>query len=261
MRKVRLLVAAAGLALPLAIGACGGGKATTAEPTTTTGPKVTTQKPQPSATQQQEPSATQQQQPRAKPQAPAKAQARPPQMSAVATVRAYFAAINAKDYRTAWNLGGNNFDSSYEHYVAAFSDTEQDAVTILNVAGPVVTIKLAAIHTNGDVTTYEGTYTVRHAKLVDANIRETTPSNHPAPQATGKSFDDGVYRVGVDIEPGLYKATVTSGMGYWARLSGPDTVDDVITNDVKEKGTMYLRVRSTDSTSRSLERRSPGSGR
>jgi hypothetical protein len=55
-----------------------------------------------------------------------------------------------------------------------------------------------------------------------------------------------VYRVGVDIQPGLYKATVTSGMGYWARLSGPDTANDVITNDVKERGTMYLRVRSTD---------------
>ena len=238
MRRARLLVAAAGLALPLAIGACGGGKVTTAEPTTTTSPQATAQKRQPSVTQKQ--------QPRGKPQAPAKAQARPQPMSAAATVRAYFAAINAKDYRTAWNLGGNNFDSSYEHFVAAFSDTEQDAVTILNVAGPVVTIKLAAVHTNGDVTTYAGTYTVRHAKLVDANIKETTPSNQPAPQATGKTFGDGVHRVGVDIQPGLYKATVTSGMGYWARLSGPDTHNDIITNDMKESGTMYLRVRSTD---------------
>jgi hypothetical protein len=237
MRRICLLVAAAGLAVPLAIGACGGDKATTAEPTTTTSPQVTTQK---------QPSASQKQQPSGKPQASAKAKTRPQPMSPAATVRAYFAAINAKDYRTAWNLGGNNFDSSYEHFVAAFSDTEQDAVTILNVAGPVVTIKLTAVHTNGDVTTYEGTYTVRHGKLVDANIRETTPSAQPAPQATAKSFGDGVYRVGVDIQPGLYKATVTSGMGYWARLSGPDTANDVITNDVKERGTMYLRVRSTD---------------
>jgi hypothetical protein len=236
MKRVCLLLAAASLALPLAIGACGGGKATTAEPTTTTSPPVTTQKRQPPVTDKQ--------QPRTRPQAQAKTQSHP--MSAAVTVRAYFAAINAKDYRTAWNLGGNNFDSSYEHFVAAFSDTEQDAVTILNVAGPVVTIKLAAVHTNGDVTTYEGTYTVRHGKVVDANIRETTPSNQPAPEATGKSFGDGVYRVGVDIQPGLYKATVTSGMGYWARLSGPDTANDVTANDVKERGTMYLRVRSTD---------------
>ena len=64
----------------------------------------------------------------------------------------------------------------------------------------------------------------------------------PAPAAT---FSEGTYKVGTDIKPGLYKATVTSGMGYWARLADPDG-NNILANDVKTSGTMYLRVRSSD---------------
>ena len=38
---------------------------------------------------------------------------------------------------------------------------------------------------------------------------------------------------------------MTSGMGYWARLADPDG-DNILANDVKESGTMYLRVRASD---------------
>jgi hypothetical protein len=67
----------------------------------------------------------------------------------------------------------------------------------------------------------------------------TKPKPAPAPE-----FGEGIYKVGTDIKPGLYKATVTSGMGYWARLPSPDGFP--IANDVKESGTMYLRVRGSD---------------
>lgn len=77
----------------------------------------------------------------------------------------------------------------------------------------------------------------------EATVAPTTkPKPKPAP---APEFSDGVYKVGTDIDPGLYKATVTSGMGYWARLADPDG-NNILANDVKESGTMYLRVRPTD---------------
>jgi len=42
-------------------------------------------------------------------------------------------------------------------------------------------------------------------------------------------FGDGVWEVGVDIEPGIYVATDIED-GYWARMSGFDG-DSIITND------------------------------
>lgn len=65
------------------------------------------------------------------------------------------------------------------------------------------------------------------------------------PGPSGEGFGEGTYKVGVDIQPGLYKTTVTSGMGYWARLADPDG-DNILANDVKESGTMYLRIRASD---------------
>jgi hypothetical protein len=73
----------------------------------------------------------------------------------------------------------------------------------------------------------------------------TAPSATNAPSKPALTFGEGVYKVGVDIEPGLYKAAVTSGNGYWARLRSPDTTD-IIANDLKTDGTMYLRVLSSD---------------
>jgi hypothetical protein len=44
----------------------------------------------------------------------------------------------------------------------------------------------------------------------------------------------------------LYKVTVADGQfGYWARLSSENS-SDVIDNDFKSSGTMYLRVQLSD---------------
>ena len=71
------------------------------------------------------------------------------------------------------------------------------------------------------------------------------PAQEAAPAPSAAEFGEGVYKVGTDIQPGLYKATVTSGMGYWARLADPDG-NNILANDVKESGTMYLRVHPSD---------------
>lgn len=62
---------------------------------------------------------------------------------------------------------------------------------------------------------------------------------------TGAEIGDGIYKVGVDIQPGEYRGTVSDGNGYWARL---DRNQEILDNDLVTKtgASMYLRVRATD---------------
>jgi serine/threonine protein kinase len=87
-----------------------------------------------------------------------------------ATVRAYIAAINAHDYAKAWDLGGKNTGSSYTSFVNGFNGTASDNLTVLSVAGNVVTVRLAAAQTNGSVKSYQGTYTVVGGVITEPHI-------------------------------------------------------------------------------------------
>jgi serine/threonine protein kinase len=92
--------------------------------------------------------------------------------SPAATVRAYFAAINAHDYARAWALGGKNTgSSSYSSFVKGFNDTAKDDVTVVSVVGNVVTVKLAATQTDGSVQHYHGTYTVANGVITQGHIQ------------------------------------------------------------------------------------------
>jgi hypothetical protein len=94
-----------------------------------------------------------------------------PTPDAASTVDAYFAAINARDYRRAWDLGGKNLADSYSSFQAGFADTAQDTVHIVHVHGGTVTVTLDALQTDGTVRSFAGTYTVRDGVIVDADIR------------------------------------------------------------------------------------------
>jgi hypothetical protein len=89
-----------------------------------------------------------------------------------AVVQSYFAAINSKAYRTAWQLGGSNFSSSYSSFVNGFAATASDTATILSVSGNVVTIQLAAQQNDGTVKTYQGTYTVTGGVITGSDIQQ-----------------------------------------------------------------------------------------
>ena len=91
-----------------------------------------------------------------------------------ATVRAYVAAINNKDYRRAWNLGGRNTGGSYQSFVQGFSTTARDTATIVSVAGNVVTARISARQADGTIKTYQGTYTVEHGVITNFNITQTS---------------------------------------------------------------------------------------
>jgi serine/threonine protein kinase len=90
-----------------------------------------------------------------------------------ATVRAYYAAINAHDYPRAWALiGGNSSQTAdYNAFVQGFDQTKSDNVTIVSVAGHVVTVRLAATQANGSVKNYQGTYTVTNGVITQSHIQ------------------------------------------------------------------------------------------
>ena len=91
-----------------------------------------------------------------------------------ATVEAYFAAINAHDYRKAWNLGGSNTGQSYQQFVQGFNGTQQDTLTIQSVSGNVVTAGLSALQTDGTVKTFQGTYTVNNGVITSFDVKRTS---------------------------------------------------------------------------------------
>jgi serine/threonine protein kinase len=93
-------------------------------------------------------------------------------LSPAATVHAYFAAINAHDYAKAWALGGKNIASPYSKFASGFKGTARDRVTVVSVTGGVVTVKLAAIQTDGSVKRFAGTYTVANGVITASSIQQ-----------------------------------------------------------------------------------------
>lgn len=91
-----------------------------------------------------------------------------------AVVAAYFDAINNRDYRTAWNLGGSNFAADYDSYVAGFSETSSDAVTFRSVQGDVVQVYFDAWQTDGTADGYDATFTVSGGRITGGKVTPTS---------------------------------------------------------------------------------------
>lgn len=101
----------------------------------------------------------------------------------------YYDAINSRDYRKAWALGGDNLSSNYAAYVQGYSGTASVTVTVLSTQGNTVDVKIAATQDNGGVATYQGTYTVSNGIIVSADIQgglcDLTLTEGPGQGATG----------------------------------------------------------------------------
>lgn len=172
--RAGLLVA---LAAAAAAAACGSSTQKAAQPAVTvTVTPSTTQAPTSTVTSTQTqapapaPSTTQTQSQPVPTPIPAPA---PPTLSPAQVVEEYYAAINAHDYATAWNLGGFNFSPSYSAFVNGFAGTAADEVTVTGSQGDVVSIRLAAVQDDGSVKFYQGTYTAHGGRLTGANIQQT----------------------------------------------------------------------------------------
>jgi serine/threonine-protein kinase len=86
----------------------------------------------------------------------------------------FYNAINDHDYRTAYRLNKRaQSDESFTTFKLGFAGTQYDNLTITGVSGNTVSINLTADQTDGSVKTYDGTYTVRHGNIVDADITQT----------------------------------------------------------------------------------------
>jgi hypothetical protein len=136
---------------------------------------------------------------------------------AISTVEAYFAAINARDYRRAWDLGGKNLGGSYSSFEAGFADTVHDTVRIVDVRGGTVTVTLDALQRDGTVRSFAGTYTVRDGIIVAANIRLVGSS---APDETNRSYPPGPPAGIPDVDCSDLPGPV------WVGPSDPHNLDD-----------------------------------
>jgi len=76
------------------------------------------------------------------------------------TVGAFFAAINARDYRRAWDLGGRNLAASYEVFAKGFANTAHVDLTIAGSSGTTVNAQLHATNSDGSKQNFNGSYTV-----------------------------------------------------------------------------------------------------
>lgn len=134
----------------------------------------------------------------------------PPVPSAETVVEEYFAAINSRDYRTAWDLGGFNFVSDYSTFAADYAGTAYDTLTITGTQGGTVSIHLEATQSDGSVKIYEGTYTASNGLLTGADIQQigTLPpsSSSTAPSGVILAPNGDYYREGEfcpDADAGL----------------------------------------------------------
>ncbi|MEE4544994.1 excalibur calcium-binding domain-containing protein [Streptomyces sp. V4-01] len=105
------------------------------------------------------------------------------------TVGAYFSAIDAHDYRAAWDLGGKNLGGSHASFVQGFAGTARDTLRITGSSGDTVSITLDARQTDGSVSSYAGTYTVRDGVVVGASVH-AVGGPQPSRPARGGRYEN-----------------------------------------------------------------------
>jgi serine/threonine-protein kinase len=87
-------------------------------------------------------------------------------------VKRYYAAISRRAYLRAWQLGGDHTTSSFSSFKAGFSDTARDVVVITGWTGYTVTANFKAVHTDGRVLNYTGTYVVGNGVITSFSVHQ-----------------------------------------------------------------------------------------
>lgn len=87
---------------------------------------------------------------------------------------------------------------------------------------------------------YKGTTSARVTLPAGATTTTAPPSVIP-----GSFAGDGMYQVGTQVQPGLYRSS-SSSFGYWERLSGAGgTFNEILAND-NVNGQTYVQIAPTD---------------
>jgi Protein kinase domain len=113
--------------------------------------------------------------------------AAPPSPGAV--VRAYFSAINARDWGKVWRIGGDHMGLSYGSMVAGYTDTTRDVVDITRVSGDHVTVSIRAYEVGGAIQVFKVEYTVRNGLITSGKVLATYswPADAVTPASAPKS--------------------------------------------------------------------------
>jgi serine/threonine protein kinase len=85
-------------------------------------------------------------------------------------VKRYYAAISRRAYQRAWQLGGDHATSSFSSFKAGFSNTARDVVVITGWTGDTVTADFKAVHTDGTVLSYTGTYVIGNGVITSFSV-------------------------------------------------------------------------------------------
>ena len=96
-------------------------------------------------------------------------------------------AISRAGLRAGLKLGGDNTRTSYRQFVAGFSHTRRDVVTILTWTGGQATAKIAVFETDGSVRYFQGAYVVGNGVITSFNVDQVRPRLLAAEAAVGKS--------------------------------------------------------------------------
>lgn len=137
-------------------------------PVAATAPSMTTTAPQPpTASSRRTPSSS----PRTSTSTPTSSPSVTPTDPAD-VVRAFYDAVNARDFATAWALGGKNLGHTYAEFAGGFAGTLHDDLTITSVTGNTVKVSVVATESGGVSTTYEGSYTVRDGEIVTGTMKK-----------------------------------------------------------------------------------------
>jgi len=98
-----------------------------------------------------------------------------PALTPAGTVQAYFAAINARNYKRAWRLNTVvHSNQDYQQFVQSLAGTVHDTVQIQSTTGNVVTAQLAATQQDGKVKTFQGTYTVTDGIISGTSVQQVS---------------------------------------------------------------------------------------
>ena len=87
-------------------------------------------------------------------------------------VKRYYAAISRRAYLRAWQLGGDHATSSFSSFKAGFRSTARDVVVITGWTGETVTADFKAVHTDGTVLSYMGTYIVGNGVITSFSVHQ-----------------------------------------------------------------------------------------
>jgi hypothetical protein len=92
------------------------------------------------------------------------------------TVRAFYAAVESKNYDVAWELGGRNLGKNpdLESFAAGYKDTLSSETRIVEVDGNFVTVEVTATErtkTGTQVSIYVGTYEVVENEIISGKFK------------------------------------------------------------------------------------------